>query len=145
MGIGAALMKKDRSKKGYVTELVFFVIVCIFVLFLLLSGRVSVAVTEEAVTMKATYWVKKTVPVEEIREVSYREDFEPGSRGGGFGSWTLSLGRFKNEELGRYTLYAYTKAEAYVVMDTADGYVAFGLKDKEETKRLYEELKALVP
>ncbi len=145
MKIGKMSKEKEPGKRGRMAEWTVAAVIFLLVLFLLLSGRISVSVTEEAVTMKGTYWKKKTVPVGEIRSVSYREDFQTGKRAGGFGSWTLLMGRFRNEELGSYTLYAYTKAAGHVLMETDDGFFVFGLKDREELERLYGEISALVP
>ena len=79
-----------------------------------------------------------------VWSVEYRESFEAGSRETGFGSPRLSTGTFKNEEFGRYTLYAYTNGEGAVVLKKGEKTLVIVGKNAEETKMIYETLKEKV-
>ncbi len=62
MKIGKMSKEKEPGKRGRMAEWTVAAVIFLLVLFLLLSGRISVSVTEEAVTMKGTYWKKKDGP-----------------------------------------------------------------------------------
>ena len=82
----------------------------------------------------------KTIDYSEIKEVNFEDNFQFGSRNGGFGSFKLNEGRFENTQFGRYTLYAYVKSRAVVVMHTEEDIIVVGLESREETEKLYQEI-----
>ena len=71
--------------------------------------------------------------------MEYRE-VNIGARQIGFGSPRLSLGIFKNEEFGSYTLYSYTGGSSYIVIKSGDRTLVIGLENEAETKALYEDI-----
>lgn len=135
------LKKSSGGKKGVG---VFTIVVLILVSVLLSTGHAGAQVGTESVKIKSTYWPSKEISKEEILSVSFREDFDTERRVGGFGSFVLSLGRFQNEEFGKYDLYANNGCKAYAVMETVDGMVVVNEKKEEATKALYEEIRALI-
>lgn len=107
---------------------------------LMFTGEVWVSFTEQSFTVDSTYDKPQTLQYTDIDRVEYREQDDPGQRVMGFGSATLLLGTFENEEFGRYTRYSYTKATSCVVI-RADGKVlVIGLESYEQTKAFYDDL-----
>lgn len=82
----------------------------------------------------------KTIDYSEIMEVSFEDDFQFGSRVGGFGSFKLNEGRFKNSRFGRYTLYTYVKCRSVVIIHTEEDIVGVNAESREETEELYWEI-----
>ena len=82
------------------------------------------------------------ISYDEIDHIEYRDEKVSGSRVGGFASFRLMMGKYKNDEFGRYTRYTYTKCDAGVVLSIGDRKVVISGKDKESTEAIYEELTA---
>lgn len=108
---------------------------------LMFTGDIQVTFGEQDFQILAAYTDDLTVSYREIDTVAYRESFDAGSREMGFGSPRLSTGTFKNEEFGRYTLYAYTNGEGAVVLKKGKKTLVIVGKNAEETKMIYETLK----
>ena len=107
---------------------------------LLFTGDIAVSCEASALRIQADYWSDVTVPYEEIDSVSYRTEPDFGVRTGGFGMPKLSMGNFQNDEFGTYTLYAYTGAEAGIVLTSGEKTLMIALKEPSETKALYDRI-----
>lgn len=79
-----------------------------------------------------------TVEYADVESVEYRPERVGGTRVSGFASSKLLYGWFKNDELGSYTRYTYTDAEAAVIIHTADGIIVLADKTVEDTKAIYD-------
>jgi hypothetical protein len=86
-----------------------------------------------------------TVSYTEVEFLEYRETFDMGAREMGFGSPRLSMGTFKNDEFGRYTIYAYTQGQGAVVLKKGDDVLVLVGETAEETKAIYDTLAAKIP
>ena len=106
------------------------------------TGNISVTYRESDFTIEASYMDDLTVRYGDVDSVEYRESFDIGTREMGFGSPRLSMGTFKNEEFGRYTIYAYTRGEGAVVLKNGDDVLVIVAKTAEETKAIYQTLSA---
>ena len=104
------------------------------------TGDIEVVYGETAFTIEASYWDDLTVDYDAIDSVEYREDFSKGTRTFGFGSPRLGMGSFQNEDCGAYTLYAYMKCDAAVVLTIDGRALALNGPDAESTRAIYEEL-----
>ena len=104
------------------------------------TGNIEVVYGETAFTIEASYWDDLTVDYDAIDSVEYREDFGKGMRTFGFGSPRLAMGSFQNDECGAYTLYAYTKCDAAVVLTVDEKILVLNGRDAESTRAIYEEL-----
>ncbi|MBQ8143334.1 MAG: SdpI family protein [Butyricicoccus sp.] len=122
-------------------SLVIAIIIMIGCGVLCFTGDIDVAYGEAAFTIEADYYDDLTVEYDIIDSIEYREDFSKGSRTFGFGSPRLLMGSFQNEEFGAYTLYAYKKCDAAVVLTAGDKVLAVNGQDAESTRVIYEELK----
>ena len=115
-------------------------LVLIGVTVLLFTGNIKVTFAETSFKIKASYIEDLTVNYADVESIEYREEFDSGVREMGFGSPRLSMGTFRNDEFGRYTIYAYTKAESYVVLHRDGKVLVIAGKTAQETKAIYDTL-----
>lgn len=130
--------KKNKISKW--TSLIIGAIICGLVLIFMVIGDVKVSLKEHSMTASAFLTGDTTVNFEDIESVTYRKDMEKGRRAMGAGTFTISAGRFENDEFGKYQLYAYARCDEYVVLDTKDGYVVLNDSSPEKTKELYNKI-----
>jgi uncharacterized membrane protein len=111
---------------------------------LMFTGNVEVTYGETAFQIVASYADDLTVSYEEVESIEYRESFDVGAREMGFGSARLSTGTFKNEEFGRYTIYAYTNGGGAVVLKKGDDVLVIVGKTAQQTREIYDTLAARI-
>ncbi len=131
--------KKSDKIALRITQIVVPLILA-FVAVLMFTGDISVTYNELDFQITASYMEDMTVLYEDVESIEYRESFDPGFREMGFGSPRLSMGTFKNDEFGRYTLYGYTKAEGAVVLKKGNNVLVIVGKTEDETKTIYNTL-----
>lgn len=130
--------KSDKVAKGITAVCVPLVLVGVAVL--MFTGNMEITYTDTDFQIKATYSETLTVRYDEVESVEYRETFSIGMREIGFNSAKLCTGTFKNEEFGRYTLYAYTRGKGAVVLKKDGKALVIVGKTEEETKAIYDTL-----
>ncbi len=113
-------------------------IILLGVAFLMFTGDIEVRCEATSLRIEATYWTDIEIDYSEIDRLVYRDDFDTGVRTNGFGSSRLSMGTFQNDEFGSYTLYAYTVAEEYIVLEIGEKAIVIGMKDADETQKIYQ-------
>ncbi len=109
------------------------------------TGNIEVHCEDTSFRIDATYWTDLEVDYSAIDSLVYREafdTFDTGTRTSGFGSLRLSMGTFQNDEFGFYTLYAYTGAEEYIVLEVGEKTLVIGMKDADETREIYQSILA---
>lgn len=111
---------------------------------LLTTGQVKATIGDTKIQIQGSYWKDYSVPIASIEKVSYTEEFDPGTRRDGMGSFKLLEGSFKNSELGAYTLYAYKNCHTYVKLHTSTGAIVVNASTPEETRQLYETIEKVV-
>ena len=119
---------------------IFTIGVMILVGLLLTTGNIKMHYGEESFTIQASYWMDKEVEYEKVECIEYRDEKVSGSRIGGFGSFRLLMGSFKNEEFGNYTRYTYKNCNAGIVLVVDGNELIISGRDQEETRAIYEEL-----
>ena len=107
---------------------------------LLTTGDIHIKYKENTFAIEASYATDMEISYDEIEHIEYRDEKVSGSRVGGFASFRLMMGKYKNDEFGKYTRYTYAKCDAGVVLTVGDRNVVISGKDKESTKEIYEEL-----
>ena len=115
-------------------------LILVFALVMLFSGKVETVFGEDSFTIKASFYDDLTVFYDRVESVEYRDGNVNGSRVLGLGSFRLLLGNFENEEFGNYTRYTYYKPEACVVMKVNGKTLILSGKDAEETQGIYQQL-----
>lgn len=134
--------EEQKNKKVVIGTWVFTVLTFLIVGVLLVTGDVKVNFDDDGLVIVGSYWSDKEIAYNEIKSVELMEDedFQFGSRNGGFGSFKLNEGRFENEQFGRYTLYAYIKCKNVVAIETEEGIIAVNAESPEETEELYRKI-----
>lgn len=104
------------------------------------SGTVTVDLGDNSFTVKAPMF-NETFTYSEIDELEYDPDFDKGDRMGGYGTPTISSGKYKNAQFGTYRLASYTKVDPCVWIKYHGSYYAFNQATDDETRDLYEQLR----
>ncbi len=142
---GIAYVDAPRSKAEKTAVRITAVIVPIILIgtaVLMFTGDIEVHCEDKAVRIEAAYWADIEIDYSEIDSLVYRDDFRAGTRTNGFGSPRLSMGAFQNDEFGSYTLYAYTGAEEYIVLEIGEKTLVIGMKSADETREIYRSILA---
>lgn len=132
--------KRKDSKVAIIITVVMLAIMIPSFTVLMFTGDVTATVGEESFSVDSTYYEQTTVKYTDIESIEFRETDIPGQRVMGFGSATLLLGTFNNEEFGNYTRYTYTKATSCVVIRVDGKVLVVGLESDEATRSLYDQL-----
>lgn len=142
-GIVYAPAPRNKAEKtaGRIIAVV-TVFILIGVAILLFTGKIEVCCGNTSFRIEASYWTDLEIAYSEIDSLAYRDDFDAGSRTNGWGSLKLSMGSFQNDEFGSYTLYAYTGADAYIVLRIGEKTLVIGMKDADETQAVYQSILA---
>lgn len=130
--------KKDKMIGIVCTAIVTVLLVGVGIL--MFTGDVKYSLGDDALTVEATYYEGSTVKYADIDSVELCEDLDIGERQMGFGSAKLSLGIFKSDALGTYTLYSYNNADVHVVIKSGERTLAIGLENEDEARLLYNML-----
>lgn len=130
--------KKDKIIGIVVTIVITILLVGVGIL--MFTGDVTATAGENALVIEATYYDDLTLTYDKIDSVELCEDLDIGARQMGFGSAKLSLGIFKSDALGTYTLYSYNNADAHVVIRSGERTLAIGLENEDEARLLYNML-----
>ena len=136
------LKRKKARKTGTIITILITGAALVFSAVLLFTGNVEVVIQNDQLEIRGSYWSDYELPLSEIQAVTYREDFETGSKSMGVNSLQLNEGTFQNKEFGEYTIYSYARCKDFVVMETTDGVLVINGKTPEETRTLYEKILA---
>ena len=126
--------KKDKIIGIVCTAIVTVLLIGVGIL--MFTGNVEYSLGDDALTVEATYYEGSTVKYADIDSVELCEDLDIGARQMGFASARLSLGIFKSDDLGTYTLYSYNGADAHVVIKSGDKTLVIGLENEDEARLL---------
>ena len=137
-------------KRGYSPEntkmtkksLVIGIVILALCIGLMFVGDIEYRFEEDSLLIEASIYTDHVLKYESIEALEYREGNVPGSRTGGYGSARLLMGFFNNEEFGTYIRYTYTNPEACVVVTTQGRPLVLSGETMEDTRNLYQELKA---
>ncbi len=116
------------------------VIITVFAMVFLFTGNFEVQLDEDSFTIEAAYWDDATINYTEIDHIELRQQDNPGSRTFGYGSFSLMMGEFENDEFGAYTRYSHTSCDDCIVLSVKGKTLVINGKDEDATKKLYEEL-----
>jgi len=130
----------ENYKKARTFSLIAVSVLLVFVGVIMFTGDIDIVYGETSFAIEASYWDDLTVEYDAVDSVELCGDFKPGVRTFGFGSARLSLGSFKNESFGAYTLYGYTGADSCVVLRAEGKTLAIAGRNAEQTKEIYEGL-----
>lgn len=134
--------KGEKTENSWLEKgvLIFCLLTAVIAVILLFTGNITYEYGESALKIKASYWTDKEIAYEDITQISYTDKNVDGKRVGGFGSFRLQMGNFKNEEYGNYKRYTYTQCDAAVILSTGEDIFVLSGENQEETKALYRKL-----
>lgn len=132
----------NTKRKRLIIVTVIFAVVIFLIVITAITGDIEVRCGDSSFKIKATFWPDKEVEYSKIDSIACRDNFDKGTRTSGFGSPRLSMGLFRNNEFGYYTLYSYTDAEEYIVMEIDEKVLVIGLKNADETQEVYQSIQA---
>lgn len=78
-----------------------------------------------------------TIPYQDIQSVSESGTLELGIQLEGLDTGRCRFGTWRNDAYGDYTLCASPRISSYIVLETADGVVAFNYESADSTHHLY--------
>ena len=110
-------------------------VACVIILF---TGNVEFTLTDTALEIDATYYASEVISYDDIDAVEYRENADKGTRVMGFGTPRLLLGSFRNDELGAFTRFSYTKCDSDIIITVGDERIAVSCETEAQTLALYE-------
>lgn len=144
-GIVYTTLPRSKAEKNAVRISAIIVpIILIGVAVLMFSGDIDVRCGDTSFVIDATYWTDLEVDYSEVDTIEYRKDLDVGVRTNGFSSARLSMGTFRNNAFGSYTLYAYTGAKEFVVLTSGTKTLVIGLNDVENTQAIYNAIQEKV-
>ena len=127
-----------NSKKATWIAIVIGVVVAVLCAILLFTGSVEFTLSDDALEIEATYHANESVRYEDIDAIEYRENADKGTRVMGFASARLLLGSFKNDELGAFTRFSYTKCSSDIIITVGNDKLAISCATESETQALYD-------
>lgn len=139
-----SVLNKKSDKTAIRITAVAVPLILIGVGVLMFTGNIEVKYSDEDFQIVASYMDDLTVRYEDVDSVEYREEFSVGFREMGYASGRLSMGTFKNDEFGRYTLYAYTQGEGAVILRSGEKVLVIVAQTAAETKGIYETILAKI-
>lgn len=139
-GRAPAKAEIPMSKTGRIVSIVVVTLVLILVLIVTFGGSISFVYDENALTVDASLWSDICLEYAEIDSIEYLSDSVAGRRINGFGSGKLLMGLFRNDELGTYTRYSYTKCPSAILINCGGDWLVLSGEDNAETKSIYNEL-----
>lgn len=128
------------DKKILKGSAVFLVILTVFVLYVLFAGDIDYHYREDYLMIEADMYTDHVVYYDAIESLEFREGNISGARVGGYGSFRLLMGYFRNEEFGTYTRYTYYKPDACVVVHLKNSILVLSGETRADTESLYQNL-----
>ena len=128
------------AKKYGVVSIVIVSLILVACSVIMFVGSIETSVGDTALDIKASFGDDVSVLYEEIDSIEYREEKDVGVRVMGFNSLRLSIGNFKNDELGSYVCYVYNATENCIILKIDGKALMINTADEESTIALYEQL-----
>ena len=130
----------STDKKVLKGTAVFLAILTIFVLYVLFAGEIEYHFREDYLFIDTNMYADHVVYYDDIQSVQLRDGNVSGARVGGYGSFRLLMGYFRNDEFGTYIRYTYTSPETCVILTGKDKTIVLSSETAEETQAIYQEL-----
>lgn len=132
---------KTVSKKTKVISTILLCAILLFTAIITFAGNINVEFEENEFTVSTACWQDLTVEYSLIESLSIKDDINVGIKSFGFNGARVLAGRYRNDQLGNYTLYSYTGAKSHIVIKTSKfGTLVISGKDNTETQSIYNEL-----
>ena len=134
------LTVSKAGKNAGIITVILVAAVLIFAGALMFTGEINVNYSDKSFTVEATYYDDLTINYADIESITLDENFKVGMRMYGFNSAKFNLGNYKSDELGSYTIYAYTQCDSCVVLKINGKALALNGTSDEQTLTIYNEI-----
>lgn len=137
----AGKRKKGPGTVKVVAGIVVGIVVLAVVMAVVLvsSGHVDVSMDEDSLNIDASM-MRENISYADIVSIELREDFDAGTRIGGYGTHDISSGKFRNDEFGKYRLAMHNDVDPVIVVHLADRVVVFNMGSAQDTESAFREL-----
>lgn len=137
-------MKINNVSKNPI--LIFFIILVLmlsFIAVIYIKG-ISVNLNDNGFTINSSSY-NKEFKYTEIESVELLDNVDYGTRTFGLNAIVLQIGNYKNNDFGNYQLAVYKNNDSSIKLTTkASEIIVFNIKSKDDTKKLFEELKSKI-
>ena len=123
-----------------VMYLVFVGVLSVF----LYSGEVTFYMDEDGIILDASFTKQAAFYMEDIESVALTDDFHVGFKKAGVNNAKVEAGRYHNQTLGDYWLYARTQAKHYLIFETTRGTYVYGDNDVEIMQKYVTEIQEAI-
>lgn len=128
------------DKKILKGSAIFLAVLTVFILYVLFAGEIEFQFREDYLFIDTNMYTDHVVYYDAIQDIELRDGNVSGARVGGYGSFRLLMGYFRNDEFGTYTRYTYYKPEACVVLATSGKTIVLSGETMAETETIYQKL-----
>lgn len=142
--------KQDRdikpNKLKIVISIIGSIVVIGFFVFIMFTGSIDINLQKTSVTFGATMTTPKTIDYKDIEKLQIKDELQSSRRVGGISNSKIDAGNYKNDEYGKYRRYTNANSNSYIIIIMKDdSIIVVNDKTEKETKKLYDELVALIP
>lgn len=132
-----------KGKRGYYGGIGFCAVLLIPLLFSLLNMEFTdhkITISNEVVSVDYPSYDYE-FNVSDIEDIKIVDDIRFKIRTNGIGTDEYCRGNFKSNEYGKCRVYIYNESKPYIVVKLKNNYFIYNEKTKDETIKIYEELK----
>ena len=140
---GIAYTAKKKTKGQTLLSVIAFILIIALlagVSVVMFTGDIHYSLDPLGLFIGGTYMDTFFIPFEDIDEVLYFAEYDPGIRTFGFGSARLLMGTFQNETWGTYTLYGYRASESAILIRSGEKLLVLTGKNAPETSEMFIQL-----
>lgn len=127
-------------KKVGIISIIIVAIILVFCVIVCFTGDVTVNVGEDKLTIDATWSSSLSINYSDIDSIELGDRTTKNEKLFGFGSATMLIGTFKNDEFSTHTRYTYTTCDKEIVLRVDGKIVVVNLESVEETTDIYESI-----
>lgn len=108
------------------------------------TGAMKIQWTEAHFTVTDPENRTWSVPLDELKKIAFRPQWEPGTCVDGSEDRLYRYGIWENEELGSYRLYVSKACSSVILLETASETTAFSYESDRITKELYDSILSML-
>lgn len=131
------LINPKGNKIGLIITLIIVPLILIGIAFVMFTGNITITYADDSFTVDSNYYDPLTINYLDIDTVEVYENVEIGDKEFGFNSAKLSIGKFKNDQLGSHTRYTYNNCDTFVVIISDGKTLVINDKDDDSTREIY--------
>ena len=138
------LAKRTKPGAGFVVGMVMYLVFVGVLSVFLYSGEVTFYMDEDGIILDASFTKQAAFYMEDIESVALTDDFHVGFKKAGVNNAKVEAGRYHNQTLGDYWLYARTQAKHYLIFETTRGTYVYGDNDVVSMQKYVTEIQEAI-